>query len=711
MAEPAAKKWLVVLWGSEDAFSLEHRLFNSIVSLTALLWYIVAASNLSIELGPWMVLVPLVTAATYTVIYLVARLKGNYAALIWPAALLLLISMSYSWIGAGGSGGGAHIYFAIAPFIFLPFVKGAQRIVLLLIYAATVVGLLTLEYLHPDMIGVYPKPANRFADLVSGVITAQIAMAGALVVVFREFRRIVARTENLRAKGEERFAEVSETIPAIIAEVNRDMCITYANRAGKELSGYGRDDMAAGLSLTRLVHADDLPSMRADIAALLTGAPSPLREYRVVTKDGTVKTVLARAMARLTDGVVDGMRLYMVDITEQKNLEERYRQAQKMESIGMLAGGVAHDFNNILTAILGYARLIEMANRGPDKTVLDPGLDSSIKPVISASLRASDLIKKLLVFSRREQYMVSIFDVNEVVGDVIVLLEHSIDKKVELVKECSAEVLNVEGDRSLLESAILNLAVNARDAMPQGGRLTIRTASTTVSPKMAASRGAGLVAGAYVSVTVADNGTGMDENVKQHLFEPFFTTKERGKGTGLGLASVYGTIQGHHGFIDVDSAPGVGTRITFHLPQAKAAVSPGDTTRLRPAGTHTGHLLIVEDEDIVREVAVEILKSDGYSVTAFGDALAAVEYFRNHAQEICGAIVDLIMPRMNGRECLDALRRIKPDLPAILATGHMLDEEAGILRSDRRLTVIHKPYEPMALLRAVAAMIESRSIT
>jgi PAS domain S-box-containing protein len=385
------------------------------------------------------------------------------------------------------------------------------------------------------------------------------------------------------------------------------------------------------------------------------------------------------------------------DVTEQKRLETQLLQAQKMEAVGTLAGGVAHDFNNILSAIVGYASLLEV------KTPPDDPRQQFIRNILGSTDRAASLTRSLLSFSRKQATELKPVSLNEIVTGFQRILARLIGEDIAVTVRCCPGDLVVEADQGQIEQVLMNLATNARDAMPKGGRLEVSTERSSYS------RDSGEIArGEYAVLAVGDSGVGMDQETQEHIFEPFFTTKSVGKGTGLGLAIVYGIVKKHSGAIHVYSEAGIGTTFKIFLPLSTAAAvagRPATAPVSLPAGS--GTILLVEDDAHTREVARVLLEECGYTVLAAADGTDAVRTFGEHRDEIDLVLTDLIMPNMSGREAVEEMSRMRPGLRAIFMSGYSTDiiEQKGLLEHGRHF--ISKPLNPMELLGLIRAVLES----
>ena len=393
----------------------------------------------------------------------------------------------------------------------------------------------------------------------------------------------------------------------------------------------------------------------------------------------------------------------MEEIAERKRFEEQFYQAQKMEAIGKLAGGVAHDFNNHLGIIIGYSeRMLERL--GPD----DP-LRKSAGMIKEAALRSATLTRQLLAFSRRQVFEPRILDVNAVIIELEKMLRPLIGEDIELNLSLNAVLGKVRVDPAQIDQVIMNLAVNSRDAMPQGGRLTIETADVELDEEYA-SRHATVRPGSYVMLAVSDTGIGMDNETQTHMFEPFFTTKEKGKGTGLGLATVYGIVKQSGGYIWTYSEPGKGTTFKIYLPRVEAGIHEADAERVSPSilkGEET--VLVVEDEGMLRELACELLQSSGYTVLEAGNGSKAIEISRGHRGPIHLLMTDVVMPGMSGRELAQRLHDDRRDMKVLYVSGYTDD---SVLRNgllEPGTAFLQKPFTRDSLARKVREMLDRGS--
>ena len=429
------------------------------------------------------------------------------------------------------------------------------------------------------------------------------------------------------------------------------------------------------------------------------GTPCRGFETRRFTKDGRLLDMSISA-SRYDDhqGKPAGMLVMLRDISERKRLEAQLRKAQKMEAIGTLAGGVAHDFNNILQVISGYVEIL-LLNKGKE----DP--DSEKLGAVARSVdKASDLVRQLLTFSREVESELGMVDLNQEVKQVSGMLERAIPKMVHIELALNPDLEAVSGDPVQIQQIMMNLAVNARDAMPEGGTLSFRTEKVFLDDRYCRIH-LGATPGEYALLTIADTGQGMDEEVMEHLFEPFFTTKDTGGGTGLGLATVYGIVENHGGYITCDSRPGAGTTFKIYLPLFKQA-SMGETGR-RDRNLQRGGetILVVEDEPHIRELGEELLQEFGYKVLTSPDGKSALDLYAGKARDIDLVILDLIMPGMGGRRCLEEIIKINPEAKVLIASGHQpMGSTEGILAAAKGF--VTKPYKLKQMLGKVREVLD-----
>ena len=482
------------------------------------------------------------------------------------------------------------------------------------------------------------------------------------------------------------------------------------NERHAEMSGYSPAELKPTVRAWKhQVHPKDWPKVSEALNAHLGGRlPFYEAEYRVRCKSGEWKWILGRGKVVAHDAAGNPLRMTgtSLDINERKTAErERERlaaqllQAQKMEAVGTLAGGIAHDFNNLLTIVLGYSDLLLAAKDERDPSYGD------LQKIHQAALNGADLVKKILAFSRKSDTNPRPVNLNRQIEEVNILLSRTLPKMIKIELVLSDPLSIVSADPTQMEQILLNLAVNAKDAMPDGGKLTIATRNATLDEEYS-KLNVGAEPGDYVLVSVADTGRGMDEETLKHVFEPFYTTKELGRGTGLGLAMVYGIVQQHHGHITCESIPGEGTTFKIYLP----ALEPGTESAAPPLGLKadrgTETILLVDDEELVRDLGKRILELSGYTVLTAVNGKAALDLYRQNGNEMSMVILDLIMPEMGGKECFQELLKINSKVKILIASGYT---SGGTLKDAIDLGAggfIRKPYDMRQMLRAVREVLD-----
>ncbi len=503
--------------------------------------------------------------------------------------------------------------------------------------------------------------------------------------------------EELR-KSEERYRVLVENAHDIIYEHDLEGNYTSTNKAGEQITGYTLEETLK-LNIADTVAPEHVSKAREMIVAKLAGQNITAYELEIIAKDGRRIPVEVNTSVVFQDGVPIGVQGIARDVTQRTQLEEQLRQSQKMEAIGQLAGGVAHDFNNLLTVIGGYSSILLV------KLPRDSPYRAGIQEIQKASDRASSLTRQLLAFSRKQILQPKILDLNAVVSNLDKMLRRLIGEDVDLLTITDPKLDKVKADPGQIEQVLLNLAVNARDAMPEGGKLTIETGNAELSEDYA--RLHGVPSGAYVMLAVSDTGCGMEAATRERIFEPFFTTKEAGKGTGLGLATLYGIVKQSGGNVWVYSEVDHGTTFKIYLPRVEEFATIGELSgaKLTPHGTET--VLLVEDEDQVRTILKQILENQGYHVLSASHGKEALAISREPG-DIQLMITDVVMPQMSGRELAERMILARPSLRVLFMSGYTDDAivRHGLL--DEKLNFIQKPFDSATVARKVRDVLDAQ---
>lgn len=521
--------------------------------------------------------------------------------------------------------------------------------------------------------------------------------------------RVATRTASLmkeveeRRRAEETLSEVTRRLQLAMAsahlgiwdwDVGNDRVIWDGKMC--ELYGVDSDAGPAGIDeWENRLHPDDRDMVAGALEAALRGEREYALEHRVLHPDGTLKYLRVNGMVmRDADGQAVRMIGLNQDISEQKALEDQLRQAQKMEAIGQFAGGIAHDFNNILTAIFGFASLVQLKMAETDP------LRFNIDQVLAAAERAAGLTQSLLTFSRKQVLNLRPVNLNEVINKVDKFVGRIIGEDIKLQLVHKVDDLVVSADSGQIEQVLLNLATNARDAMPQGGVFSIVTERVDIDKEYIDFYGFGSP-GAYARIVLSDSGVGMDAATKKRIFDPFFTTKDVGKGTGLGLSIVYGIVKQHKGFINVYSEPGRGTTFSIYLPLAKGELAEAEQTLMQYPAGGSETILMAEDDAVVRELSKTVLTEFGYQVIEAVNGEEALQKFLEHRDSIQLLLLDIVMPKKNGKELYDDIKKTGADVKVLFLSGYPAEviSNTGLMEDGSNL--IMKPVHPQDLLRRI----------
>ena len=548
-----------------------------------------------------------------------------------------------------------------------------------------------------DLARSYSSLEQTYLALAVAGITFLILLFALIASLFdRQFAMLAEREAQLLRQSEEQFRTLYRDTPLPLHSLGPDGCIDQVSDAWLELLGYTREEVI-GRRLTDFMTPESrVERWNIDRPVLLKGDDVKEAEYRLVKKSGEVIDVLLSLRAERENGRIMRTLSGLVDVTAHNRAEEALRQAQKMEAVGQLTGGIAHDFNNLLTVTLGN---LEMAVRA-----LNDGNYEKLPRLIEAARlgagRGATLTQRLLAFSRRQPLQPQLVDMSKLVAGMMELLRRSVGESIKVETELKDVLWQAKVDPNQLESALLNLVINSRDAMPDGGTITIETANVALTRQQLFSS-PDVVPGPYVMVAVRDTGVGMAPHVLVRAFEPFFTTKEIGQGTGLGLSMVYGFVKQSGGHVTIESELATGTTIRIYLPRVieqagLEALGPDEPAKL-PGGSET--VLLVEDDDEVRAYSRNILRNIGYRVLEAHDYPSAKAVLRSDS-DIQVLFTDVGLPGVNGKQLADDAAQLRPDLRVLFTTGYA----HGVLQDDANL--LAKPFTPEALAFKLRAVIE-----
>ncbi|MGE3275056.1 MAG: ATP-binding protein [Vicinamibacterales bacterium] len=671
----------------EGALDLEDRFYQGLCvvgAFTALA--VVIPANLLQDLPVLVNVAAGLFGTLCLVLHVLARRGWYYPNLVFWA---LLVTLNVSWFPNAASTGSLPFYFFTALMFPLIFFRGAWRMAAVVLVTANCTVLFYAERWAPGWVTPFRSDEQRLFDLSSGFIMSALACSIMLGVVLagynRERRRLrvtVTALDESRAllsalvESTDDMVWLAEPDTFAIALYNRAFAAYVRERLGREARVGMRHEDVLTPERTRVWHQryrraldegpftiEDRPNGRALLLSI-----SPVRH----------------------GGQVVGVAVFGKDITDRKAAEEereritvQLQQSQKLESLGKLAGGVAHDFNNMLAGILAHAELLL---EEPD----DPDRDTYARAIVQAATRSAELTRKLLAFGRRGKNIVEAVRLDDLARDTITMLQPTLSGDVTVRLAVPPDLSTVDGDPSQLHQVLVNLCVNAGEAMPRGGTLTVRLGNATLASREAAAFG--LHAGEYVRLEVSDTGVGMTADVQARIFEPFFTTKDRGdvQGTGLGLSTVYGVVDSHQGVVMVDSAPEQGTTFRILLPRGRLGVTP--RPEASEMSTGSGLVLVIEDEDLLRNVAQRALRTLGYEVLMAAEGRQGVEAFRARHGDLAAVLLDLKMPGMSGVEVFDQLVTIDAAVPILICSGYGDNEEAQGLITRGARGLLPKPY-------------------
>ena len=566
-----------------------------------------------------------------------------------------------------------------------------------LLLVAVAIGLVTV------FLSVMLRPLNKLFDAARDLREGEYPQVpqngtndeiGQLSAEFNKMSAAIKEREQQLLNSQKRISELFQRVQHAIFRLDPSFKVVEGNLKFKELFAEDVDFFS--------YFSEENPEalQRAARAGVLVGL-----EVEVTGKAGASHTIMLSIYPEVDEkGTICEFDGHFVNITEKKRLEEALHQTQKMESLGLLAGGIAHDFNNILTGIMGYTTLLKAMTPESESQTHD-----FLDAIEKSSDRAANLVKQLLGFARKGKIQAIPLDVNIVIKELVGFLRETFDRKISISLTAEKDLPLVKADATQIYQALMNLCINARDAMPDGGNLSLVTEHQLLTRELITEFG-NVYPGDYVRIQVIDNGKGMSKQVKSRVFEPFFTTKEKGHGTGLGLSMVYGIVKNHNGHIILYSEEEQGTAIHIYLPVAEgnARLESGEA-KAEVRGTGGGTVLLIDDEEIVRELGRYILESNNYTVLLASHGRDGIKIYKENQETINLVILDMIMPVMGGKETFHALREINPDVPVLLCSGYSQEEAFGELLQAGARGFISKPFRYNELLSKVEEQIPAQA--
>ncbi|MBZ5696521.1 MAG: PAS domain S-box protein [Acidobacteriia bacterium] len=548
---------------------------------------------------------------------------------------------------------------------------------------------------------------SDFDSLHLSVIVRGLVGLVLLFDVYTIYQQVqIYRIRHQLVQREELFRLISENAADMIAVVSTSGQRLYNSPAYGRVLGYSTEELQSTSSFEQ-VHPDDRKLVEEAAAEARSGGGGRTIQYRMRHKDGSWRVIESRSSAILdAQGKVSNLVIVNRDVSERRQLEEQFRQAQKMEAVGRLSGGVAHDFNNLLGVIIGYAEFLQ------ERLEPENALRGSADEILKAGKRAASLTRQLLAFSRQQVLDPKIVDLNAAVSDIEKMLRRLISEDIELTTLLSPNLGRVKADQGQLEQVLMNLVVNARDAMPSGGKLVIETENMFMDEKFVRRYPYPVQPGPYISLTVTDNGIGMDAETKARAFEPFFTTKEKGKGTGLGLSTVYGVVKQSGGYIDIYSSPGAGTTFKIYLPRVGDEAIKSEKPSNGAASSFEGKetILLAEDETSLRTLTRTTLELCGYKVLEAKDGVEALEVSERHAGPIELLLTDIVMPGMGGRPLAQELTRRRPEIRVVYMSGYTGQAVGAQGPVEPGSDFLPKPFTREALTRKIREALDRRVV-
>jgi PAS domain S-box-containing protein len=722
------KQLFTYIWsqaGGSDDLPIRIRSYRLFCAIAVVLCFcVIIPLNLLQNLSP-LVNISVCCFGVVTAYLYFAANRGRYHIALFY--LLLLLVLNITWFVNGGSQGSVSLFFPSAFMYAVITFQGKKRWLWCAVFLANIIVLQLADFLHPEWIVPFTSQLDRLIDHITGIIVSvfmSIAVLWAILYSYdRKQQQLLDQNDELTAIQEELVQQLDETLRVqnelrlseesfrTVADwtydweywIAPDFHVVYMSPSCERITGIPPHDFIADASLlARIVHPDDRPFYHQHLNTTLPHAHSKSDDlanvtFRVIHQDGSVHWIdhVCRPVFSV-DGKYLGRRVSNRDITEHRLLEQQIIQQQKLESVGLLAGGIAHDFNNLLAPIFIYAEMVK------NKLAIDDPSHHKMSTIIEAAGRAKDLVRQLLTFSSKQQLTSQLHDLNRITGDFADMLRRTLRENIELKLLLCEDTCPVMADKTQLEQIMLNLAVNAQDAISDNGSITIETGHLILDNEYCSIH-LGVTPGRYVMLSFSDTGCGMDDTTLNHVFEPFFTTKTAGRGTGLGLSTVYGIVKQHGGHISIKSTPGAGTVFQVFLPESQNVGFVASETDLPGTNDSSaiGAILLVEDNEMVREMTTDLLETHHFKVLAAEDPDVALTLFRQHQDSIALLLTDIVMPIMSGSELYEQLLIQEPTLKVLFMSGYAnnVSVHKGVL--DDGVNFIAKPFTSETLIKKI----------
>ncbi|MCX7726479.1 MAG: PAS domain S-box protein [Chitinispirillaceae bacterium] len=642
------------------------------------------------------------------IVLLRKKISGTFAITIYLTTLFLFSCINFFFVGLATINTTLLTACCIITGAIFGFKKGLMMLLSALVIISIAGILFTTGKINNIFdLNTYLNTPHAWISQLTGFFVYALACLIIINFIYQQLwnflNQLKERSEELYTK-EKKYRLLAENMRDVLVVFDINYCISYISPSVNKIFGYSEKEFLSKkidsfLTEKNRTFFDSLFRDFFENPQQYESTTIPL-EFEFQRKDGSIFFgEIIPSLVRNKSGTLEGIQAIIRDITERKKseqektlLREQLLQAEKMQVLGKIAGGIAHDFNNQLAGILGFAELIKSEEQKDSECFV------AAEAIIKIVKRSSDLISKLLAFARKGNYRVELIDIHQLIDEVMTILSRSIDKTITLSKNFLASVSYIKGDPSQIQNALLNIGLNARDAMPNGGIITFTTQISEIPENFVTPYQTSIKAGKYLQISIADTGTGIEEEIKKHIFEPFFTTKKDGKGSGMGLAAVFGTVEAHKGIIDVESEVNKGSTFHLYFPLEEEKIENKKTKELKSSSISNenkerkGKILVVEDEESIRKMISMLLSKVGYSSSCCEDGKTALSLYEKEWENFDAIILDLILPEISGKELFERLHLINPEVRILLYSGYSPDKEVQRLLKHKKTLFMQKPF-------------------